>query len=78
MNKLYNIGDSFSYGNCVKSYETFAENFEHLSPGDFIAEELGYEHVNLASPGLSPDGVLRRLFTNNFDEKHLCMDLIWK
>ena len=68
MNKLYNIGDSFSYGNCVESYETFAEDYKHVSPGDIIARELGYEHVNLASPGLSPDGVLRRLYSNTFEK----------
>ncbi len=68
MDKLYNIGDSFSYGNCVQSYETFANDYKHLGPGDIIAEELGYEHINLASPGLSPDGVLRRLYTTDFEE----------
>lgn len=68
MNKLYNIGDSFSYGNCIDSYETFADDYKHLSPGDIIAQELGYEHVNLASPGLSPDGVLRRLYSNTFEK----------
>lgn len=72
MNKLYNIGDSFAYGNCLKTFEEFATdgngNIIHRSLGDFIADELGYEHINLASPGLSPDGVLRRLYTNNFDE----------
>tara|TARA_B100000989_G_scaffold93263_1_gene67655 strand:- start:30369 stop:31085 length:717 start_codon:yes stop_codon:yes gene_type:complete len=68
MPKLYNIGDSFSYGNCVQSYENFADNYKHLGPGDIISDELGYEHINLASPGLSPDGVLRRLYTTNFEE----------
>lgn len=68
MDKLYNIGDSFSYGNCVQSYETFANDYKHLGPGDIIAKELGYEHINLASPGLSPDGVLRRLYTTDFEE----------
>tara|TARA_B100001057_G_scaffold162660_1_gene163304 strand:+ start:566 stop:1282 length:717 start_codon:yes stop_codon:yes gene_type:complete len=68
MPKLYNIGDSFSYGNCVQSYENFADDNKHLGPGDIIAEELGYEHINLASPGLSPDGVLRRLYTTDFEE----------
>ena len=71
MNKLYNIGDSFSYGNCLCEFEEFATDGEgniiHLSPGDILAIELGYEHINLASPGLSPDGVLRRLYSNKFE-----------
>ena len=71
MNKLYNIGDSFSYGNCLCEFEEFATDGEgniiHLSPGDILAKELGYEHINLASPGLSPDGVLRRLYSNKFE-----------
>jgi hypothetical protein len=63
--KLYNIGCSFSYGNCISEYETFAE---HLGPGSLLAEHLGCEEVNIASPGLSLDGVLRRLYTFEFEK----------
>jgi hypothetical protein len=63
--KLVNLGCSFSYGNCVSNYETLSE--EHVGPGTLIAKHLDYEEVNLASPGLSLDGVLRRLYTFDFD-----------
>ena len=63
--KLVNLGCSFSYGNCVSDYETLSE--EHIGPGTLIAKHLDYEEVNLASPGLSLDGVLRRLYTFDFD-----------
>ena len=63
--KLVNLGCSFSYGNCVSDYETLSE--EHVGPGTLIAKHLDYEEVNLASPGLSLDGVLRRLYTFDFD-----------
>ena len=50
MNKLYNIGDSFSYGNCLCEFEEFATDGEgniiHLSPGDILAKEEMQELVN--------------------------------
>ena len=64
--RLINIGCSFSYGNCISDYETFAN--KHISPGTLIAKHLACEEVNLASPGLSLDGVLRRLHSFNFEK----------
>jgi len=61
--KLINLGCSFSYGNCVSQYETFADEQMHIGPGTLLAEHLNCEEVNIASPGLSLDGVLRRLYT---------------
>ena len=63
--KLVNVGCSFSYGNCVSEYETFSN--KHIGPGTLIAEHLGCNEVNIASPGLSLDGVLRRLYTFKFE-----------
>ena len=65
--RLINIGCSFSYGNCISEYETFSD--KHVSPGTIVAEHLGCEEVNLASPGLSLDGVLRRLHSFNFERQ---------
>ena len=66
MTKLYNIGCSFSYGNQISEYETFADR--HISPGTLLAEHLDCEEYNIASPGLSLDGVLRRLYTFEFHD----------
>tara|TARA_B100001093_G_scaffold151451_1_gene144172 strand:+ start:375 stop:1133 length:759 start_codon:yes stop_codon:yes gene_type:complete len=76
MSAIYNIGCSFSYGNCIHSYQTYAQdklgNHIHISPADIIREELdnGWydEVINLASPGLSLDGVLRRLYSYNIND----------
>jgi hypothetical protein len=65
--RLINIGCSFSYGNCIAKHEEFAQ--EHVSPGTLIAQHLNCEEVNIASPGLSLDGLLRRLYTFEFEEK---------
>ncbi len=64
--RLINIGCSFSYGNQISAYETFAQ--EHLSPGTLLAEHLHCTEYNIASPGLSLDGVLRRLYTFDFED----------
>tara|TARA_A100000164_G_scaffold282227_1_gene254638 strand:- start:1205 stop:1909 length:705 start_codon:yes stop_codon:yes gene_type:complete len=64
--RLINIGCSFSYGNQISAYETFAQ--EHLSPGTLLAEHLDCTEYNIASPGLSLDGVLRRLYTFDFED----------
>ena len=76
MSAIYNIGCSFSYGNCIHSYQTFAQdkkgNHIHISPADMIREDYdnGWydEVINLASPGLSLDGVLRRLYSFNIND----------
>ena len=49
-----------------KKYETFAD--KHVSPGTLFAEYLNCEEYNIASPGLSLDGVLRRLNTFDFHD----------
>ncbi len=64
--RLINIGCSFSYGNVISEYETFAD--AHVSPGTLVAQHLGCEEVNIASPGLSLDGVLRRLHSFEFED----------
>lgn len=63
--RLINIGCSFSYGNQISAYETFADT--HVSPGTLLAEHLNCTEYNIASPGLSLDGVLRRLNTFDFN-----------
>ena len=63
--RLINLGCSFSYGNIISDYETFAD--AHVSPGTLVAKHLGCEEVNIASPGLSLDGVLRRLHSFEFE-----------
>jgi len=65
MTKLYNIGCSFSYGNCASKRNQLCDI--HLSPGTLFADHLGIEECNIASPGLSLDGVLRRLYTFDFE-----------
>ena len=62
--RLINVGCSFSYGNIISEYETFAD--KHISPGTLVAEYMGIEELNIASPGLSLDGVLRRLHSYEF------------
>lgn len=64
--RLINIGCSFSYGNRIAEFEKFAD--EHVSPAGLVAKHLGIPELNLASPGLSLDGVLRRLYTHEFNE----------
>jgi len=65
MTKLYNIGCSFSYGNCAFKKNQLCDT--HLSPGIMFADHLGVEECNIASTGLSLDGVLRRLYTFDFE-----------
>lgn len=67
--RLINLGCSFSYGNVISEYETFAD--KHISPGTLIAEYLDIPEVNIASPGLSLDGVLRRLNSFEFESSDL-------
>ena len=62
--RLINVGCSFSYGNVISEYETFADR--HISPGTLVAAHMGIEELNIASPGLSLDGVLRRLHSYEF------------
>lgn len=64
--RLINLGCSFSYGNIISEYETFAD--AHVSPGTLVAKHLDCEEVNIASPGLSLDGVLRRLHSFEFHD----------
>lgn len=66
MSKLYNLGCSFAYGNCVPEKNKLCDT--HKSPGTFIAKHLGMEEVNLAVNGNSLDGVLRRLYTYDFEK----------
>tara|TARA_B100001057_G_C22749406_1_gene911140 strand:- start:416 stop:1147 length:732 start_codon:yes stop_codon:yes gene_type:complete len=66
MSKLYNLGCSFAYGNCVPEKNKLCDT--HISPGTLIAKHLGYEEVNLACNGNSLDGVLRRLYTWPFEK----------
>ena len=71
MSKLYNLGCSFAYGNCVPEKNKLCDT--HKSPGTFIAKHLGYEEVNLACNGNSLDGVLRRLYTWPFEKDGLVL-----
>ena len=63
--KLYNLGCSFAYGNCVPTRNKLGN--EHRGPGTYVAEHLGYEEINLACNGNSIDGILRRLYTDKFE-----------
>ena len=71
MTKLYNLGCSFAYGNCVPTRNELCE--EHRGPGTYVAEYLGYEEINLACNGNSSDGVLRRLYTEAFDQNSIIL-----
>lgn len=66
MSKLYNMGCSFAYGNCVPRKNHLCD--EHISPGTLVAKHLGLKEVNLAVNGNSLDGVLRRLYTYDFEK----------
>lgn len=65
--RLINLGCSFSYGNQISEYEKFAN--QHISPGTLLSKHLNCEEYNIASPGLSLDGVLRRLYTFDFNNE---------
>lgn len=65
MSKLYNMGCSFAYGNCVPERNKLCK--EHKSPGTYVAKHLNLKEVNLARNGGSIDGVLRKLYTHTFD-----------
>ena len=66
MSKLYNLGCSFAYGNCVPTRNKLCD--EHRGPGTYIAEYLNIHEVNLARNGNSIDGVLRKLYTYDFEK----------
>ena len=66
MSKLYNMGCSFAYGNCVPQRNKLSN--EHRSPGTYVAEYMKRDEVNLARNGYSIDGVLRRLYSNKFEK----------
>ena len=70
MLKLYNLGDSFSYGNCAIEKNNFDV---HKSPATFIADEFNLLEVNFASPGASIDTIVRRLLTYGFDDEGIFM-----
>jgi len=65
MLKLYNLGCSFSYGNCAIEKNNFDV---HKSPATFIADEFNLEEVNYASPGAGIDTVVRRLMTYDYED----------
>ena len=71
MLKLYNLGCSFAYGNCVPTRNVICD--EHKGPGTFLAEYLQREEVNLARNGNSIDGVLRKLYTYDFDKNGIVL-----
>ena len=71
MLKLYNLGCSFAYGNCVPTRNKICD--EHKGPGTFLAEYLQREEVNLARNGNSIDGVLRKLYTYDFDKNGIVL-----
>ena len=66
MSKLYNLGCSFAYGNCVPTRNKLCN--EHRGPVTYIAEYLNIQEVNLARNGNSIDGVLRKLYTYDFEK----------
>ena len=66
MLKLYNLGCSFAYGNCVPTRNNIGD--EHKGPGTFLAKYLQREEVNLARNGNSIDGVLRKLYTYDYEK----------
>lgn len=66
MSKLYNLGCSFAYGNCTPKRNQLCD--EHKGPGTMIAQYMDREEVNLARNGNSIDGVLRRLYTYDFEK----------
>jgi len=66
MLKLYNLGCSFAYGNCVPTRNVIGN--EHKGPGTFLAQYLNRSEVNLARNGNSIDGVLRKLYTYNYEK----------
>ena len=71
MLKLYNLGCSFAYGNCVPTRNVICD--EHKGPGTFLAEYLQREEVNLARNGNSIDGILRKLYTYDFDKNGIVL-----
>ena len=66
MSKLYNLGCSFAYGNCAPRRNKLCN--EHKGPGTYIAKYFDRKEVNLARNGNSIDGVLRRLYTYDFEK----------
>ena len=66
MSKLYNLGCSFAYGNCVPRRNQLGD--EHRGPGTYIAEYFNMHEENLARNGNSIDGVLRKLYTYDFEK----------
>jgi len=66
MSKLYNMGCSFAYGNCAKRRNQLCN--EHKGPGTFLAHYLNRSEVNLARNGFSIDGILRRVYTTDFEK----------
>jgi len=71
MLKLYNLGCSFAYGNCVPTRNVIGN--EHKGPGTFLAQYLNRSEVNLARNGNSIDGILRRLYTHKFDKNGIIL-----
>ena len=71
MLKLYNLGCSFAYGNCVPTRNVIGD--KHKGPGTFLAEYLQRKEVNLARNGNSIDGVLRKLYTYDYEKNGIIL-----
>ena len=74
VSKLYNLGCSFAYGNCVPERNKLSE--EHKGPGTYVAEYFWgnkNEEINLACNGNSLDGILRRLYTEEITRDNVIL-----
>ncbi len=71
MLKLYNLGCSFARGNLADSYNHLSN--QNIGPGTLLAKFLKREEVNLARNGNSLDGILKDLYTNNFEKDSLIL-----
>jgi hypothetical protein len=71
MLKLYNLGCSFARGNCASDLNKITDF--NLSPGSMLAEYLNREEINWARNGNSLDGVLKDLYSNEFEKDSIIL-----
>lgn len=71
MLKLYNLGCSFARGNLADNFNQICE--KNIGPGKILAEYLNREEVNLARNGNSLDGILKDLYTYDFEKNSLIL-----
>lgn len=71
MLKLYNLGCSFARGNLADSYNHICE--KNIGPGTILSNHLNREEINIARNGNSLDGILKDLYTNEFEKDSLIL-----